>query len=502
MPTTEAKLNRNRCLKSAECPLCNHVLATVPLDAEADTFYLACAHCHWSSRASGWTGTTAELAARLEAANAGTERGGERVKALIEANKRLASEEARATELRRQNAGVAAALGRRQQQRFQRYAAYRRPGQSFTYAECVAQYRSRRGKVFDEARGEWVDAPDTQAARALASVPTASPAALSADIFSNPPELYEVADLGQRFGNLDTQPRLVRDLTPMPRALLAKLSKRCKDCQHNMIKPELSPVSIKYKMKFFALLSVPEVRIVSLPEGGLKAGEAGDVVVAIVNPLDHEIDVTLNKKLPLPPSLRQQEKKKGGSEDSKSDSAIAATTPGASASSTPSLSSTSTVSLRVPAASAGERPRDEEDLYPRPFAGNATVSVPPASVRLGEHDPMQMFGLGDDDKKKKEAGEGADGSAKDENEFIVSSRGNTVKLKLPVTPSDVLASKDGQSGGGGGGGGGGNDVCLPLTLSFITSVSRGPTAKKDAASEPVRHDVNVAVLLKLGAVSA
>ena len=97
MATTEAKLNRNRCLKCPQCPLCPHALATVPLlAADPSTeegsdrdggngggsegkYFLECAHCHWSSKVVGWTGTLQELTQRLEDANSGKGRGSEQV---------------------------------------------------------------------------------------------------------------------------------------------------------------------------------------------------------------------------------------------------------------------------------------------------------------------------------------------------------------------------------------------------------------------------------------
>lgn len=151
-----------------------------------------------------------------------------------------------------------------------------------------------------------MDIPDGAEAKAVRSVATSDIPALDASVFTEASEVYDVATLEQRFKNLATQPQQAADLVPMPKALLAKRSKRCRECQHNMIKPELSPVSIKFKMKFFAVLSVPEVRVVSLPEG-LTFGKPCPVIVTIANPLDHAIDVLLNKEgLPLPPSIRPQ----------------------------------------------------------------------------------------------------------------------------------------------------------------------------------------------------
>eukprot|EP00048_Salpingoeca_helianthica_P023103 m.22268 g.22268 ORF g.22268 m.22268 type:complete len:232 (+) comp8272_c0_seq2:753-1448(+) len=82
-------------------------------------------------------------------------------------------------------------------------------------------------------------------------------------------------------------------LGPQPRAMLAKRSKRCKTCEHNLIKPELSPVSIKFKMSLFASLSVPTIRLLSIAP--LRPGQQGHVVVVVSNPLDQAIDLALTR---------------------------------------------------------------------------------------------------------------------------------------------------------------------------------------------------------------
>ncbi len=43
--------------------------------------------------------------------------------------------------------------------------------------------------------------------------------------------------------------------------------------------------------------------------------------------------------------------------------------------------------------SAEDMERDDEDMYPVPFVGNAAVHVPPMPISLGEHDPVRDYGL-------------------------------------------------------------------------------------------------------------
>lgn len=45
-----------------------------------------------------------------------------------------------------------------------------------------------------------------------------------------------------------------------------KRSLRCKKCEHNLLKPEFSPNSIKFKIHLCASNQIPDVRILTLPD--------------------------------------------------------------------------------------------------------------------------------------------------------------------------------------------------------------------------------------------
>lgn len=79
-------------------------------------------------------------------------------------------------------------------------------------------------------------------------------------------DLSEISTLTQRLQSLDLQTYSIRELRPLRKPLLAKRSKRCKTCQHNLVKPELSPSSNKFKLHLFAVAHVPSVTIVQLPK--------------------------------------------------------------------------------------------------------------------------------------------------------------------------------------------------------------------------------------------
>lgn len=61
-----------------------------------------------------------------------------------------------------------------------------------------------------------------------------------------------------------------------------------------MIKPELAPDSIRYKMQLFATLHVPNLTVAEVP--AFAVGEAAKVVFQLSNPLDQAVDITLVPK--------------------------------------------------------------------------------------------------------------------------------------------------------------------------------------------------------------
>jgi hypothetical protein len=135
--------------------------------------------------------------------------------------------------------------------------------------------------VYDAARNDWVDGAEDFMSAVLAPT-TSSPTALPASAFSDPVDLsagmlFTLAFANARSGNSCAAPPRVgeprgsckvgpggavrafavcltrSELRPIPKGLVAKRSKRCKQCEHNLVKPELSPTSIKFKMQLFAL---------------------------------------------------------------------------------------------------------------------------------------------------------------------------------------------------------------------------------------------------------
>ena len=66
---------------------------------------------------------------------------------------------------------------------------------------------------------------------------------------------------------------------------------RCRHCEHNVIKPEYNPSSIKYRIQLFASYHVPEIRYVRAEP--LVAGENAFITLKIINPTINDMTITI-----------------------------------------------------------------------------------------------------------------------------------------------------------------------------------------------------------------
>lgn len=66
---------------------------------------------------------------------------------------------------------------------------------------------------------------------------------------------------------------------------------RCRHCEHNVIKPEYNPTSVKYRIQLCATSHVPEVRFVKVDP--LKAGQASALILKLSNPTIHDMTITI-----------------------------------------------------------------------------------------------------------------------------------------------------------------------------------------------------------------
>lgn len=89
--------------------------------------------------------------------------------------------------------------------------------------------------------------PQIEAAEALSEIDD-----LPKDIFTSTPDLTKITNLDQRLGIPELQCINMSELQLCRRLLLTKRSQRCRECEHNVTKPEYNPGSIKFKIQLSA----------------------------------------------------------------------------------------------------------------------------------------------------------------------------------------------------------------------------------------------------------
>ncbi|EDV36912.1 uncharacterized protein Dana_GF11704 [Drosophila ananassae] len=115
---------------------------------------------------------------------------------------------------------------------------------------------------------------------------------LPAEIFTEPLNLRNVTTIAQRHSQPAEQPTSVSKLYPQRRSLWIKRSLRCRQCEHNLIKPEYHPTSIKYRIQLFASCHVPEVVMVRC-EQPLVAGKSNAILLKFTNPTMYDMTISL-----------------------------------------------------------------------------------------------------------------------------------------------------------------------------------------------------------------
>jgi hypothetical protein len=332
--------------------------------------------------------------------------------------------------------------------------------------KTLENLRDRQNKRYNEARNEWVEGTSereyvapTVSASVLVGGEEDEALAAALGIKS----VSEVASLDQRFLELGQQGTATADLWPAFTNLVAKRSKRCRECQHNLIKPELNPNSIKFKMQLFASQHVPTLRIATVPE--LLVGEPAEVVLCLVNPLDHPLTITIT---PLDEAAAAAAAKAAAKEAAAT--AVAAVVPAVEtvtegeATSTPDAPAAdvekpagaaatdeegsappkaegesaadgaakpsmadvvgAAVSAAAPTASKPLNPLNSIVSKQNVLGSNAELTPPPEPLVVAEHDPVQEYGMN----------EAAESKYTDDPDVIVKRLGNTLYFKMMVTP--------------------------------------------------------------------
>lgn len=264
------------------------------------------------------------------------------------------------------------------------------------------------------------------------------------DIFSKEINLNNITTLKQRLNHPSVQPYIVSNLYPLNKNLSIKRSLRCRQCEHNIIKPEYNPVSVKYRIQLFAAYHVPEVRLIRC--GPLQEGVSTQILIKIINPTLHEMTITI---MDLPTHDEElfiiEEMKK------KIDK--------------PSLGSIASINSNFSRqASLNEEPK----FVDQPVTG--TITLPDSSFILQQRDDSTEY---DDDQQ----------IPREDPKFVVWRRSNKVAVELTVNPLDCKC---------------GDEVIVGFSMqyTYVNTATSSSTDKK----EPQTHALTSRVYLRIGKI--
>ena len=167
----------------------------------------------------------------------------------------------------------------------------------------------RRGRSFggllDSSKFKASDSP-TQLRRASTQVPwdssviekmgalsSDSPEPVPDDFYTSEINLQKIPTLQQRLLDPLHQPTNVDQFTPRPLHLRGKKLLRCKGCDHILLKAEINPSSIRFKIHQIALHSFPQIRIFEPPK--LQPDQHCDVLLSITNPLNSIVSISFSQ---------------------------------------------------------------------------------------------------------------------------------------------------------------------------------------------------------------
>lgn len=99
-------------------------------------------------------------------------------------------------------------------------------------------------------------------------------------------DFNKLTTITQRLNSVEIQPLTIDQLYPIAKHFTSKQSKRCKECDHNVLKPEPSPKLIKFKLHQMALFFIPEIRIWYHPIWSIT--DKNSCILSIINQLDEQ----------------------------------------------------------------------------------------------------------------------------------------------------------------------------------------------------------------------
>ncbi|RZC38608.1 dynactin subunit 4 [Asbolus verrucosus] len=441
LPSSEARLKKNRCGNCYVCPSCQQELSTRigskgpsnpddPKSTPKKMYYLSCLYCRWSSRDVGIPDQSAATGGWPDRENVHANR----LQEIIDMYK-------------------AVVLAEKQQKEKDKK---KQRGKYLSYTDrtgvTAASLRKRIGLPADIQHSLLKTKPKEPEP----VIPKEEVEDLPEDIFTKLVKLMEVTTIEQRLLQTDVQPITVDMLFPIHKQLSIKRSLRCRSCEHNVSKPEYNPNSVKFKIQLFAYYHIPEIRIVTVEP--LRAGRASELIVKFTNPTQHQTTIAF---LPLDSVAEEAVGEEASfNQQEASFDAIKQSASLTSLSSQPS--SLLSLSSRQPSIT----------IKPRAIVQEVTadVAIPASKVILPPRDDAAEY----DDS-------GDTHNIQDDPKLVVWRRSNKAFVKLLVTPRENLPIN--------------TEVIIGFTMQHVYTNTIATTVEN---KEPDKHDHNIKVFLTIG----
>eukprot|EP00112_Aurelia_sp_Birch-Aquarium-sp1_P009591 Seg2094.6 transcript_id=Seg2094.6/GoldUCD/mRNA.D3Y31 product="Dynactin subunit 4" protein_id=Seg2094.6/GoldUCD/D3Y31 len=292
MPSAEAKLKKNRCGNCFDCPSCCNTLvirataiivpSSNPLAPKSDEtgkspsvkkmHYLFCSFCRWTSRDAGLDDQPSASGGWPELEHPKSKE----ISTLIEYYKQVAHQEKLEREKKKltkrktylhlmDRYGLALSLGKK------------KPGSPSSALASAILGKSKVAELTVPKIGE----------------PISEVEELSEDYYTKEVCIEEVPTIQQRLANPVQQPLKTSDLYPRHKQMLVRRSMRCKECEHNLSKPEFNPSSVKFKIQLGAMNYTPQLKIANVPSFALNKDE--QIILTITNPVDSVMHVNFRQ---------------------------------------------------------------------------------------------------------------------------------------------------------------------------------------------------------------
>ncbi|KAL1402503.1 hypothetical protein pipiens_006066 [Culex pipiens pipiens] len=495
IPSSEAKIRKNRCNTCFNCPSCQHTLSVrassstvVPAAAPAAAageegkkeeppaaaavakqitrkmYYLACLNCRWSSRDVGIPDQSVATGQWPEPEYANATRFGlllEHYQSVVLHEKQEKQE-----------------LWRRKTPKTSKF-----PSLTDRTGLTVSMIRRQMGWTDSKAQ---IKATPSSINRSVASEAVDE---LPEDLLTKPIQLKNITTLQQRLAQPAKQPFTVNKLYPQHKLLSIKRSLRCRQCDHNVTKSEYNPSSIKYRIAMFAAYHVPEVRFIRCEP--LKLNQEAILLLKLINPTINDMTITIME-------LPTDEEERLMIEELKlsAEATISSSTSSSLMLSAAGLTS-GTSSLASKQAALLEDPRMVQQRV------NGTFKLPDSSFVLHHRDDSAEF-------------DEVVASQQEDPKFIVWRKANQISMKLAVQPApdckpgdevvigfslqytyvstamdkNVTAASTGGTPGSGGSGAASAAAATPGSTSTPTK------------GGPQKHALTTRVYLKLGRIAA